>query len=118
MGLKTNIIAKDALITKEITRILAVLCQELWAETNMSMYNLRVRVHPCCNIYQNSFFFFVRVSKISLLVYMPHFVIVDVIIAGTLELFPPCAVVSSECCFEHGYIDTPLRKTVFFKIEL
>ena len=49
---------------------------------------------------------------------MPHFVIVDVIIAGTLELFPPCAVVNSECCFEHGCIDTPLRKTVFFKIEL
>lgn len=90
MGLKTNIIAKDSLITKEITKILAVLCQELWAETNMSIYYLIVRVHPCCNIYQNSFFF-VRVSNISLLVYMPHFVVVGIIIAGTLELFPPCS---------------------------
>ena len=57
IGVKTNIIAKDALITKKIIRILGVLCQELWAETNMSIfYYLTEFIHVVMYI-RISFFF-------------------------------------------------------------
>ena len=60
IGIKTNITAKDALITKEITRILEVLCQEPWADTNMSIfYYLTEFIHVVMYI-RISFFFFCK----------------------------------------------------------
>lgn len=95
MGLKTNIIAKDALITKEITRILGVLCQELWAETNME-YFLIISQSEFIHVvmWVSEFLFFVRVSNISLRI-CHILLLLILLLIGHLEFFHLVAVVNS-----------------------